>query len=86
MKRENTHQTFWSNLSTAEQIGIAVGAGAQIALAATAWIDLARRPREQVRGSKSTWAALIAVNFIGPISYLTIGRKRGIPLAHSNKS
>ncbi len=86
MNPENSRRSSWSNLSTAEQIGIAVGAGAQLALAATAWIDLARRPPEQVRGSKSTWAALIAVNFIGPISYLTIGRKRGAPLAHPNKS
>jgi hypothetical protein len=82
MKPTTKRHLSWSELSTAQQIGIAVGAGVQIALAATAWIDLARRPSEQVRGSKPAWAAFIAVNFIGPISYLTIGRKRGLPLAN----
>lgn len=86
MSPQGKSRPSWSELSTAQQIGIAAGAGVQIALAATAWIDLARRPSEQVRGSKRTWAALIAINFVGPISYLTIGRKRRLELAHSDKS
>jgi hypothetical protein len=70
------HRKSWSDLSTQQQIGIAVGAAVQIALAGSAWIDLAKRPREQVRGSKPAWAALIAVNFAGPISYFAFGRKK----------
>jgi hypothetical protein len=38
-------------------------------------VDLAKRPKEQVRGSKPAWAALIAVNFVGPISYFAFGRR-----------
>ena len=55
---------------------IAPAALVQFALAGYAWWDLARRPRELVRGSKPAWAAIIAVNFVGPIAYLWIGRLR----------
>jgi hypothetical protein len=47
-----------------------------LSLAATAWVDLARRPRDQVNGPKGAWAAVIAVNFVGPISYFAFGRRR----------
>ena len=66
----------WNDMSDAEKTAILVAASVQISLAATAWIDLARRPRELVRGPKSLWAAVIAVNFVGPISYFTFGRRR----------
>jgi hypothetical protein len=52
----------------------------QISLAATAWVDLARRPAELVRGPKPAWALAIAVNFVGPIAYFTVGRRRS-PIA-----
>ncbi|RIK00885.1 MAG: hypothetical protein DCC47_22275, partial [Acidobacteria bacterium] len=41
---------------------------------ATAWTDLARRPADRVAGSKAKWAAIIAVNWIGPITYFRRGR------------
>ncbi len=66
----------WSDLSTRRQTGMLVAACVHLALAATAWTDLARRPAEQVNGPKPLWAVLIAVNFIGPISYFLFGRKR----------
>jgi hypothetical protein len=47
----------------------------QIALAAGAWWDLARRPATAVQGSKGAWALVIAVNFVGPVAYLRFGRK-----------
>lgn len=46
----------------------------QFALAGYAWTDLARRPRSLVRGPKPAWAAVIAINFVGPIIYLRFGR------------
>jgi hypothetical protein len=53
-----------------------VAASVQLSLAATAWFDLARRRADQVNGRKDVWALLIAVNFVGPISYLRWGRRR----------
>ena len=67
----------WSDLSTRRKTGMLVAAAVHLALAATAWTDLARRPAEQLNGPKPLWAVVIAVNFIGPISYFLFGRKRG---------
>jgi hypothetical protein len=66
----------WNDMSDAEKTAILVAACVQISLAATAWIDLGRRPTELVRGPKALWAAAIAVNFVGPISYFAFGRRR----------
>lgn len=64
----------WGELSQREQTAILVAASVQLSLAATAWADLATRPAELVNGRKSVWAAVIAVNFVGPIAYFTRGR------------
>ena len=65
----------WKELSGGQKAAI-IGLGAvQVALAGAAWIDLARRPAETVRGPKGVWALAIAVNFVGPISYFAIGRR-----------
>jgi hypothetical protein len=66
----------WSDLSSRQQTGMLIAASVQLALAATAWTDLARRPAALVRGPKALWAVLIAVNFIGPLSYFVVGRRR----------
>jgi hypothetical protein len=69
----------WNELTDGEKTAILVAASLQISLAATAWIDLARRPATQVRGPKPLWAVAIAVNFVGPISYFAVGRRRVPP-------
>lgn len=51
-------------------------AGRQVALAVSAWTDLATRSLDQINGSKAKWAAVIAVNFVGPVLYFTKGRRR----------
>lgn len=66
----------WNELTNGEKTAILVAASVQISLAATAWVDLARRPAAQVRGPKPLWAVAIAVNVVGPISYFTVGRRR----------
>jgi hypothetical protein len=68
----------WSEMSRGQRTGTVIGAAVQITLATAAWIDLARRPAAQVRGPKLAWAAGIAVNFVGPIAYFTVGRVRAI--------
>ena len=66
----------WNDLSDREKTAVLVAASVQLSLAATAWVDLARRPAELVRGPKPAWALAIAVNFVGPIAYFTVGRLR----------
>lgn len=66
----------WADLSDRQKTLVLVGASVQLSLAATAWTDLARRPASQVNGSKALWAAVIGVNFVGPIAYFTRGIRR----------
>jgi hypothetical protein len=71
-----TGRRRWSDLSPRQQLLTLIAGSVQLSLAATAWIDLARRPAEQVTGPKPLWAAIIAVNFVGPLAYLRWGRSR----------
>jgi hypothetical protein len=66
----------WADLTDRQKTLVLVGASVQLSLAATAWTDLARRPSSQVNGSKALWAAVIGVNFLGPIAYFTLGIRR----------
>ena len=56
---------------------------AQITLDVVAFLDLYRRPSEQVVfGNKWIWVAIVLlVNTVGPILYLAVGRKPP-PVAH----
>jgi hypothetical protein len=65
----------WSELSDRQQKVLLIGASVQLALAATAWANLAIRPALLVNGRKDVWAAVIAVNFVGPIAYFARGRR-----------
>ena len=65
----------WDELSKGQQAAALTLMSVQLSLAASAWADLATRPKDQVNGSKAKWAAIIAVNFVGPVLYFTKGRK-----------
>jgi hypothetical protein len=71
-----TDKKRWSDLTPQQKAGGIVSAVIQLALAAAAWTDLARRPAEDVNGPKPMWAAIILVNFVGPLSYFIFGRRR----------
>ncbi len=64
----------WSELSRGQRVVVVALASVQVSLAVSAWTDLAVRRPELVRGSKARWAAIIAVNFVGPVLYYTRGR------------
>ena len=49
---------------------------AQLGLLAAALNDLRRRPPEQVRGDKRLWVLASFVNLLGPLAYLSFGRRR----------
>lgn len=66
----------WSDLTPQQQVGAAVTGAVQLALAVTAWTDLAKRPASRVNGKKAMWAVIIGVNFVGPIAYFAFGRRR----------
>lgn len=69
--------TRWSDLSPTLRAVIIGGASLDIGLRAVALVDLARRPADEVRGSKAAWGtALGLVSSAGvlPLVYLLRGR------------
>ncbi|MDI9917341.1 PLD nuclease N-terminal domain-containing protein [Rhodococcus sp. IEGM 1379] len=70
----NRKKKSWSELSARQRRIIIAMFAVQSILAVSAWADLARRDRATVNGSKTTWAAIIAINFVGPIAYFRRGR------------
>ena len=68
----------WNDLSPRTRRLIAVGGAIEGALKLAALIDLARRPAEQVRGSKRLWRlAITFINAFGavPVLYFLKGRR-----------
>ncbi|MDO8106554.1 hypothetical protein Q6348_05015 [Isoptericola sp. b441] len=63
----------WKDLSPRTRTALVVLGSAQLALAATAWTDLAARPAKNLRGPKPWWAAVIAVALVGPAAYAVCG-------------
>ncbi|MEI7770918.1 MAG: PLD nuclease N-terminal domain-containing protein [Chloroflexales bacterium] len=66
----------WKDLSPAQRRLIIALASVQLSLLAAALWDIARRPAEQINGSKATWAAAALVSFVGPLAYFRFGRRR----------
>lgn len=65
----------WGDLSTREKRGIGFVGLIQVGLLLFALQDWFRRPDGQIRGPKRRWFPVLFLNFIGPIAYLTIGRR-----------
>lgn len=69
----------WDQLSPLTRRLVMMSGAVDGALKLAALVDLARRPAEQVRGSKKAWAAaIILVNSMGvvPVAYFTRGRRQ----------
>lgn len=72
-----TTKKRWSDLTPRQQTAILVLVSVELSLTATALVDLARRPRELVRGGRKTpWALGCVVQPVGPVAYLVLGRVR----------
>jgi hypothetical protein len=65
----------WSELSSAQQTAVLTLASIEMALTATAAVDLVRRPADQVHGRKGVWALALLVQPVGPIAYLWTHRR-----------
>jgi hypothetical protein len=72
----------WHDLDPRTRQMIMIGSAVDLALKTAAIVDLARRPADQVRGSKPVWAvALALVNSVGvlPVVYFVAGRRTAEP-------
>lgn len=66
----------WQDLTDGQRLAIVAAGSVELALTATALTDLARRPRERVRGPKALWALVSFVQPFGPVAYLFCGRRK----------
>ena len=66
----------WDDLGGAQKSAVVVSGIVQVALLVAALADIYRRSEDEIKGRKSLWAAASFINFVGPISYTLIGRKR----------
>jgi hypothetical protein len=66
----------WDELPRWQQTGIVAMSAVEIVLTTKAVVDLVRRPREQIRGTKTLWALGLTVQPFGPIAYLALARRR----------
>ncbi len=66
----------WSELSSGQKRVVVLSGAVQLGLLAAALADIRRRPAEEIRGNKKLWAALAFVNYVGPIAYFLVGRRR----------
>jgi len=69
----------WSDLSPRTRRLLVVAGAIEGVLKIAALIDLARRPSNEVRGSKAGWAVAVSlINALGavPIAYFAWGRRR----------
>ncbi|MBI4940974.1 MAG: PLDc N-terminal domain-containing protein [Actinobacteria bacterium] len=65
----------WSDLSRWQRAGILTLGSVELALTATAAVDLWSRPRTEVNGVKARWWPVLLIQPVGPVVYLLRGRR-----------
>ena len=66
----------WNELTRAQRIGVVISSVLQVVLLAAALWDIRHRSAEEINGPRRLWAAVVFVNFVGPIAYFVFGRRR----------
>ena len=65
----------WSDLTPRQKRAVYVGGAIEAVMTTAALADLARRPADEVRGSKAAWVLAFFVQPFGPIAYFAAGRR-----------
>jgi hypothetical protein len=66
----------WGDLGPGQKGAIVLSGVVQLGLLVAALADIYRRPAGEIRGRKGLWVAAAFVNYVGPISYFLLGRRR----------
>jgi len=65
----------WKDFTPRQRRLIGVAAVVEVVVTTVALRDLARRPKERVRGPKAVWVLGCFVQPLGPVAYLVVGRR-----------
>lgn len=66
----------WKEMSPMARAGFVAMGIAQVALMLAAQRDISKRPADQINGPKAAWRVAALINFVGPMGYFILGRKR----------
>ncbi|QOD04232.1 hypothetical protein [Pseudarthrobacter sp. BIM B-2242] len=66
----------WKEMSPAARASFVAIGIAQVSLMIAAQRDISKRPAELINGPKAAWRMASMINFIGPMGYFVLGRKR----------
>jgi hypothetical protein len=67
----------FSELPHRRQAGTVLLATVQLGLLIAAERDIQQRPAALIRGPKTRWRLVCLINFVGPLTYFTFGRRKG---------
>jgi hypothetical protein len=65
----------WADLSTLQRIAVLLFLMVDLALLVTTLWDVRHRAHDEIRGSRRMWTAVVFADVVGPLTYLTIGRR-----------
>ena len=65
----------WADLTQMQRRAIIAGGALEAVMTTYAVVDLARRPKSEVRGPKLLWPLAFVVQPVGPLLYLFWGRR-----------
>jgi hypothetical protein len=65
----------WSDLTAPQKRAVYVGGAVETVITVAALRDLAQRPAEEIRGSKTAWVLAFFVQPFGPITYFVAARR-----------
>jgi Phospholipase_D-nuclease N-terminal len=68
-------QRRWRDMSRWQRTSTLVLTPVEVVLTTMAAVDLARRPRVQIRGPKALWWPAILIQPFGSVAYLAWGRR-----------
>ena len=76
MADERSLREVWDAMPPWRRAGAFALGVVEVVATTAAVVDLARRPRDQVRGPKALWWPALTVQPFGPFAYLALGRRR----------
>lgn len=68
--------TLYRGLSPTVRRAVWALLGVELVVIAAVERDIARRPAGRIRGPKLLWRVVATQNLIGPLAYLSLGRRR----------